>query len=64
MKKRFILLERIGNASAEVVFAYPVFKTLEEGLEYIRDILDPHYTGHYGITDNENQPYAYRPIEN
>ena len=59
MKKRFILLERIKNASAEVVFAYPVFKTLEEGLEYIRDILDPYYTGHYGIADMENQPKQY-----
>jgi hypothetical protein len=56
MKKRFILLEQIGNASAEVVFAYPVFNSLEEGLEYIRDILDPYYTGHYGIADMENQP--------
>ena len=53
IKKRFRLLERQKNALVEVVFAYPVFKTLEEGLEYIRQILDPYYMGHYGISDDE-----------
>lgn len=50
--KRIRLMQRIGNACAEVVFAYPNFSSVEEGLEWIRSILDPYYTGIYGITED------------
>ena len=57
--KRFKIYERIsGRGSkgpwsgfAEVIFAYPNFKSLQEGLDWIRDICDPECTGHYGIVD-------------
>lgn len=58
-KKRFRIYERRAGIDSkgpwsglsEVGFAYPNFSTLVEGLDYIRRVLDSHYSGHYGIVD-------------
>lgn len=47
--KRIRLYERCGVAWAEVVFSYPEFKTVEEGLQYIR-VLDPFFTRKFSIS--------------
>lgn len=38
-------------AFAEYIGSYPDFKSVKEGLEWIRTILDPYFTGKYGIVD-------------
>ena len=52
-KKRFRIMEQRQSACEEVIFSYPNFKSLQEGLDYIAKI-DPEYTGRYGITDNND----------
>lgn len=49
--RRFRLTERFAGGTAEIVFAHPMFISLEEGLEYIHTVLDPYYTGRYGIVE-------------
>ena len=39
-------------AMAEVIFSYPEFKSLEEGLEYIRNVLS---FPRYGIVIEKNE---------
>lgn len=51
-KKRFKIYEHINGGIAEVVFSYPIFKSLEEALKWINDILDPYYTGRYGVVED------------
>jgi hypothetical protein len=50
-KKRFRLVRTEGRGHAEVIFSYPAFKSLQEGLDYIREILDD-TVGQYGIVDD------------
>jgi hypothetical protein len=51
-KKRFKIYERINGAFAEVIFSYPVFTSLEEAFRWINYILDPYYTGQYGVGED------------
>ena len=53
--KRFKIYERIGKGVSEVVFSYPNFKSTKEGLNYIRRILDPYYTGQFGVVNTQNK---------
>ena len=43
-----------SNAMVEFIGQYPNFNNLQEGLDYINKILDPGYTGKYGIVEDKN----------
>lgn len=55
--KRFKIYETVSGVGSEgrwtgmgeVIFSYPVFESLQEGLDWIHTVLDPYYTGKYGI---------------
>ncbi len=49
MKCKYILCEHYSGMTFEVIFKYPRFKSLKDGLRYINNVLDPYYTGKYGI---------------
>lgn len=56
MKRKFRIVEYTGNgSSAEYIGSYPDFNSVEEGLDYIARVLDPYYTGHYGISVTPDQ---------
>ncbi len=62
MKRKFAIFERVSGhgskgpwtGTAEIIQSYPDFKSVEEAFEYIHDILDPGYTGHYGVVINQD----------
>jgi hypothetical protein len=64
IEKRFKIYETVVNrgskghwsAFGEYIGSYPKFTSLEEGLKWIRIVLDPHFTGRYGIVDVSTQP--------
>lgn len=59
IKRRFIIMERFtiygttGCFTGGFIGSYPHFKSLQEGLDYIHKVLDPYYTGKYGIVIND-----------
>lgn len=53
MNKKFKIYENRGYGwCCEVDFSYPIFKSLQEGLRWVHRVLDPYYTGRYGIVNN------------
>lgn len=54
-KRRFKLVKTIGRGHEEVIFSYPEFKSLKEGLAYIRNVVSTTPEA-YGIVDTQNQP--------
>ena len=50
-KKRFKIMKSIGSIKGceEIIDQYPEFVSIEEGLQWIRETLDPYITGRYGI---------------
>lgn len=45
-------MEKIGLSCNEVCFSYPIFKSFQEGSDYISRI-DPYYVKYFLVDENE-----------
>lgn len=52
-KKKYRIFEYVRSGQVEFIGSYPDFKSVGEGLHYIRTVLDTSLTGRYGISSRK-----------